>query len=154
MCRVLCGHSEEPVVLRDGERRGVQFLNAEEGDITTAPVEQMPTSVDFHRHFVVVIGEQEGCPCERQDCHAVSTVAGICRTGVSAGGKAAGGQDLRWVDRVSEHLLEDVIVDIRAIMKPRGHISLSDTTHHSKHVPSVHGMSFPVERCNTSECGL
>ena len=55
--RVLCGHSEEPVVLRDRERWGVQFLNAEKGDISAAPAEQMPASVDLHRHLVVVVGE-------------------------------------------------------------------------------------------------
>ncbi len=152
--RVLCGHSEKPVVLRDRERGGVQFLDAEEGDISAAPVEQMPASVDFHRHFVVVIGEQEGCPRECQDCHSISTVARVCRAGVPAGGTAAGWQDPCRVDCVSEHLYEDVVIDTCAISKPRGPISLVDTTKHCKHVPSVHGMSVPVECCNTSVCGL
>ncbi len=152
--RVLCGHSEEPVVLRDRARGGVQFLDTEKGNISAAPVEQMPSSVDLHRHLVVVVGEQEGCPRERQDCHAISTVTRVCRAGVPAGGTSAGWQDPCRVDRVSEHLHEDIIVNICASSKLRGTISLVDTAKHSKHVSFVHGMSVPVECCNASAYGL
>jgi hypothetical protein len=87
---IRCGHSEEPVILWDGEGRGVQLLHAKEGGVLVTPRKHhVPPPFNLHRHPVVVIGEQEG----RDHVSARTTIPDLDLTGPRRAGVGVGLSD-------------------------------------------------------------